>query len=218
MKLRIKVLLGLFAVIGSMTASVFSVNAVRTPLHDAVRDSNCELIKILCRQHPEWLSEQDPGDGRLPIECTERLDILKVLVENGANVNERRKNDGATALHKVRSYEILEYLVRNNGNVCAVDKVNNTPLHEWIMEFAQEDKICLREAIDLLVRHGANINARNRDGQTPLGRLKHLRESIEQMLKKPLFADVNFSDEVRELPGKADKLMEYMQERYGAQF
>jgi ankyrin repeat protein len=95
------------------------------------------------------------------------MDIIKCLVEHGANVN---TSNGKTIgrenlLHKaVRSgkEDIVEYLVsRRDANVNAIDSYRMTPLHYAV-------GLGNVEMVRCLVDHGANVNATNSNGTTPL--------------------------------------------------
>uniref|UniRef100_G1MSF7 Uncharacterized protein n=1 Tax=Meleagris gallopavo TaxID=9103 RepID=G1MSF7_MELGA len=73
--------------------------------------------------HPQQAVQRDPA-------CIdENLDMVKFLVENGANVNQQ-DNEGWTPLHAVAScgyLNIAEYLISHGANVAAVNSEGEVP-------------------------------------------------------------------------------------------
>jgi len=60
------------------------------------------------------------------------LDIVKYLVENGANIEAIDKSDGNTPLHEAvvkNNICVVKYLVESGANLNAMSIMHNTPLH-----------------------------------------------------------------------------------------
>ena len=92
-----------------------------------------------------------------------RIDIVKWLIENGANPNTKDKMHN-TALHfasKTGSQQVLKYLIEYGANLNAKDKEENTPLH-----FAFSPEVAF-----LLIENGANLSMRNELGVTPIEKI-----------------------------------------------
>ena len=106
------------------------------------------------------------------------LDIIKFLLENGANT-EIRRSDGATALHDAAatdSEEATLLLLRYGANVDAEAADIGTPLHLA----AEKNKPAI---IRHLLEHGAEINVRTEKGVSPLDlAAMHGGEKSVQML------------------------------------
>ena len=92
------------------------------------------------------------------------MEIIRCLVEHGANVNSNSENGMKTApihLAAMNNEEItlepLEYLIRNGANVNVLDAMGNTPL---FYAFGRGNT----KAIKLLKDSGANIKIRNIEG------------------------------------------------------
>lgn len=91
------------------------------------------------------------------------LDIAKLLIENGADVNIQAV-DGFTPLHnacKKQAVDVIELLLKNNADINAKDFDGFTPLN-----------IACRKnkhvAAYLLIKNGANVNLPDNYGDTPI--------------------------------------------------
>lgn len=96
----------------------------------------------------------------------EDVEILKLLIEQGADVNVRDK-DGITPLFLVSSFEVAEMLVENGAEVNIKDYHGNTLLYEKIIETNMESRE-KEEMIELLFKNGADVNIRDKKGRTAL--------------------------------------------------
>ena len=128
------------------------------------------------------------------------LDIVKILVKRGANVNSKTKTS-ATPLHAACSYghyEIVKYLVENNADI-AVEYVNDdgdtygmTPLmvasvtgHLHIVEhvISQRELVSKQERIDALELLGATFVDERED---LIGASKLWKRVIEERYEVPI--------------------------------
>jgi ankyrin repeat protein len=112
------------------------------------------------------------------------------MVSAGANLSLRDRS-GQTVLHQlvkadifpengIRKQPSINWLIERGMKVDIQDSQGNTPLH-----FARE-----LEVVDTLLRHGANPNARNHQGDTPLRtHTKDPYSVIERLIQKGV--DVN---------------------------
>src|SRR5205814_8712767 len=91
------------------------------------------------------------------------LEVVKYLVEHGANIDERNNARDKTPLLAAAfdgHYDIVKYLVEHGANV-NVQAVNGwTPLHDaaYIGNF---------EVVKYLVDHGADLSLKNERRETP---------------------------------------------------
>lgn len=123
---------------------------LKSGLHELVKWGHADLLEVLVQQEAwiddeEWMQEKE-NPGTLLCEACEyklpRLDVIKVLVEK-AKVNVNRVSDRYRCAYKGIKATALHWLA--------------TGSHFWNME-----------ALEYLLDHGANIEAKNAHGETPL--------------------------------------------------
>lgn len=62
------------------------------------------------------------------------LDIVKCLVENGADINRPNYNGGTCLINSVQSAPLCDFLLKHGADVNARDIQNKTALHYAIQE------------------------------------------------------------------------------------
>ena len=101
-------------------------------------------------------------------------DLVPLLIEKGIDVN-GKANDGSTPLHVVcelrgdELYSNVVRLLKYGANAQAVDNDGLTPLHRLAAKHV--DRVPLKivyTTSEALLNARADINARNKVGQTPL--------------------------------------------------
>ena len=138
------------------------------------------------------------------------LDMIKLLVDLGADVSLQDSGPGISVLGYASHYlqeHVIDYLAQFAGIHRAVksdllprvrallsddpgraserDEEGNTPLHCLDVDNRMVDT---GEILHLLVTSGADVNARNKEGRTPLDRLNRLtgfsrRDDLAEMLR-----------------------------------
>lgn len=133
-----------------------------TALHNACLKGYFDVVKVLFEYNAKMLPD---NSGTLPIHLsayTDNLDILKMLISKGADVN-AKANDGWTpvhsATHEVQN-EFLEYLLKHGADVDAKDEHGKTALH-----IAAENNYI--DFVELLLKYGADINSTDKRNRTP---------------------------------------------------
>ncbi len=109
-----------------------------------------------------------------------------MLLEHGANVNAEDK-DGCTPLHLASTEAIVQALLQHGADCTAVNHLGRTALHEtsnpdglpsW---FAKSTS----EIATLLLEYGANMDAEDCEGNTPLDlALNRKDEKVIHLLRK----------------------------------
>jgi ankyrin repeat protein len=93
-----------------------------------------------------------------------RIEDVKELLNNGADVNAQDMFGGNTGLHwaaRLGLAEMARLLIENGANPNACNDDNDTPLH-WAAREGQ------KELLVILLAHGAKVNAVDKGGWTPL--------------------------------------------------
>ncbi|MDR2806983.1 MAG: ankyrin repeat domain-containing protein [Puniceicoccales bacterium] len=115
------------------------------------------------------------------VELDDGLEIVRLLVDNGANID--IPNEGETALYPAiikRNIEVVKLLIDRGANVNIRNENGWTPLHLTML---------LRdfEIARLLLAAGANPNIRNNKGETPFDMAMKERAYISDKTKKRQF-------------------------------
>ncbi|XP_065062546.1 serine/threonine-protein phosphatase 6 regulatory ankyrin repeat subunit A-like isoform X2 [Rhopilema esculentum] len=147
-------------------AKLIPDNEGNLPLHIAATTRNALLSKELLQSHAEeQLKAVNKEYLDTPLHVAARhkdVDIIKILVDNGANVAEKN-TDGQTVLHiacSVGDEATVKYLHSVKANPNIHDKLNRTPLH--VATEGGHSSI-----IEILIdKYKADVNQRSKDGST----------------------------------------------------
>ncbi len=138
-------------------------------LRAAIAQDNIPLVQDLLKQGAD-LNAAYLCDDSIETPLTHALlrhnaKLVKLLLEAGANIEQRPTNDSIPPLHYVvdinADQELVRLLIKSGANINACDDGGDTPLH--VAADCSAD-INMR----LLLQAGANIEAQNAQGQTPL--------------------------------------------------
>lgn len=156
-----------------------------------------------CKSENLELATLDLLLSEATIDCD--VKTLQKLISIGASLNPKSDND-SPALHLALwgcSYEVVELLVEAGSDVDAKDYNGDTPLHELfrvVGEFSSgldgeyippfyrpkinpvELQRFPEKTIRLFAAHGANVNAKDADGYTPLTRAKERYPQLSKLL------------------------------------
>ena len=175
-------------------ARIDTVTTDGSMLHLAIRNRDSRTIKAIINKVPDINAQDSAGKTPLHLAIQNGDDIIVTdLINHGANPN-IRDEAGNTPLHlAVRTGNpgiVKSILAHSKADINAQDRDGNTPLHvaignEGMVEIllangADANKPNNRgnsplhltdrspaSTIRLLKKHGANIHAKNNDGQTP---------------------------------------------------
>lgn len=140
--------------------AVINVETIRehTPLGAAARAGNVEAARVLITAG----ADVNGGEYMTPLALATkyaRRDVIELLVERGANINDTRN----PPLHWAGAPEVATALMNAGANVNVRDKDGCTALHlttgTWVPK---------AEAVKVLLEAGAHVNAKSKTGSTPL--------------------------------------------------
>lgn len=136
-----------------------------TSLHLAVRASKFrEEIVTLLLQNKANVDAKD-NDGRTPLHlavCEGRAEVVRLLIDNLADINEQDTLFGKTPLHlavEKNRTEIIRLLLDHNADVNTIGRFGKTPLHIAITTGSIE-------IVRLLTDNGANVDFKDDFGET----------------------------------------------------
>lgn len=182
-------------------------------IFEAAEQKDMETVKKILAEDPKAVNSRD-DKGWTPLHYVAvkgHTSVAEYLIEKGADI-EAGEKEGKTPLH-IAAYngagEIAYLLIQNDVDLEARDNEGNTPLHVAAVmkrataktRFKADEKKNLTyplspgsEMAELLVVSGADVDARNKKGDTPLHMAvdKGFNVIVELLLK--LKADVNAKD------------------------
>ncbi|CAE7257492.1 ANK2, partial [Symbiodinium sp. CCMP2592] len=191
-----------------------------TPAHVAALHNQVEALAVLQEAGVDLNSVTDHNGG-LPVhaaaENPEReTDALIFLIQAGVNVsfvNGRGETPAFLAAHRCND-KALEVLAKARADLQTADNRGNTPLHVAAGSFG--DRPSRANALRILIQAGVNLNAVNKDGDTPLCMAGNKRqdEATEVLVKAG--ANVNAINKHGETPAfmavifRRDKALELL--------
>jgi len=151
----------------------------RTPLHMAVNRGFLEVTRILVERGAN-INARD-SSGRTPLHPTfdgisgtfddTYFDVVRYLLEHGADVDTEANTKQATPLHLASfhgGFQVAQLLLGHGVDINVRDKEGQTPLHGSLIGLHDGIADCYIDAIRSLLEHGADVDALDNNHMTPL--------------------------------------------------
>jgi ankyrin repeat protein len=138
-----------------------------SPLMVASTNGDTEKVRLILNESTDDLNKKSVnGSSALHLACTcnHHLELVRLLIEKGADLNDRDKNE-KTALMLVlerRYFKMAEFLIQHGADLNFADKDGNTALMIASRRFYRV------EIVQMLLEKNADTNIQNKDGQTAL--------------------------------------------------
>lgn|GEM_PF-4692133 len=128
-------------------------------------NKNCLLHKVVQETEISTYTEEiySPEEMELGVE------VVKLFVENGADVNKRCKNlYFQTPIFLTNNTKVLQILLKAGALTDVRDENGNTPLIWLLLNLRRYPEDLYLDAATLLVQSGADVNAKNKSLDTPM--------------------------------------------------
>ncbi|XP_060062667.1 protein fem-1 homolog C-like [Ylistrum balloti] len=138
------------------------VNAVcstgSTAVHAACYMNNTELVEALCNSGSDVNIPDTFGSTCLK-DSVDNIEICKILIDHGADVNYRRENQYSILHHaiKAHSLETVELLVRNGAGIMIKDFEGNDCLRYAVLVYAPDIMEFLLDSINANAPKSADV-------------------------------------------------------------
>ncbi len=142
-----------------------------TAYNDEEAAKNVEIVRLLLDRGADVNSKDQ--DGVTPLMCVRDVKIAELLISRGADVKAKSK-DGRTALSRQSAYNdaLTVLLIEHGADVNCKDEYGRTMLH----------KLGSVDEINKMLDMGFNVNAKDRDGCTPVERAIGRRDAAATKL------------------------------------
>ena len=208
---RIKNLLNRDYILSMRTIDEFDMggwkaHALVAAIHIAAYSGNAGVVRLLCQEYGVDVNcstsetlEEIPKKGITPLEWAARKghqDVVKVLLDNNADVNASRHTDGATALYVAAQNghgEVVKLLIDKSADVNASRHTDDGSTALYVA--AQNGH---GEVVKLLLDNNADVNAScTDDGSTALyaAAQKGHAEVVKLLLDNNAEVNSRFSDD-----------------------
>jgi len=153
---------------------LFLQGCATTPIRSSIKSGNLPEINQLIRNGANI--NEVGSDGSTPLmysiwhskheiwNKSKRAEVSKYLIESGADVKVKDGNKYDALLYAVdyRQNELIKILLDKGADIESTDYAGMTPLAKAVWQTSDVD------SVKLLIKMGANVNAKNDEGQTIL--------------------------------------------------
>lgn len=148
-------------------------------LRTAVKSENIGLIRAMLQKGIDINLKDSSGNTALHYAVYKRsLNVTKFLLDNKADPNIQNKS-GETPLHVAVCYELPLRFIRRLVNAGAKANINSIQ-DEYPIYFLLIDSNDFAQKLEVLLQAGADVERRDRDGNTYLGTIFDFQEVTEE--------------------------------------
>ncbi|XP_052278113.1 protein fem-1 homolog C-like [Dreissena polymorpha] len=132
-----------------------------SPLWCAAVANKLDVVQTLVRHGANVNETSDTDSTPVRSACfMTNIQVIKFLVENGADILKPNKNGGTCLINSVQSAQLCTFLISKGAAVNAVDSSKNTALHYAIREGMLESvKVLLSNKADYMIRNDFDDDA-----------------------------------------------------------
>ena len=139
---------------------------IGNPVGAAAASGHEEIVKYL-------LDHGGSPDCMYAVIQGKNINIFRILLDHGANVNQRVDSSDRTPLQSTiehKEEEMAKLLISRGADVNAKNSSGETPLHVLVQMWPENNwpKDFRKRAINMLLDAGADIEAKTQSGKTPL--------------------------------------------------
>ncbi len=142
----------------------------RNPLHYAVIHRHKKIAKLLISKLTINSKDQN---GLTPLHLAvlqDDIEMMELLIENGAKINVHNLVEGHTPIHMAALYgskKSVQILIDRGANLESYNNNSHTPLFALVFEYAAHCESRM-EILEYLMKRGANVYAKDTEDNTLL--------------------------------------------------
>jgi hypothetical protein len=156
------------------------------PMYEGIMHGDYDTVKYYLDQGVSANAREYQNHSPLHWAVTNnRVEIVKLLIERGADVRAKYDDDEHTVLHMAMlhpSKELAQVLIEHGANINAKDTFGYTPLHIALLQQSapyqrsphsyfglagKQEQVSI-ELLEYLLQQGADVNARSETGMTAI--------------------------------------------------
>lgn len=156
-------------------------------LFSAILHEDIEMVRFLVGKKASLGEDSDTPEALCHVASSCDLDMLKILVEGGADINAKGSNGYSVLYHAITShtgnqdnretrYKTVRYLISRGARPVSANPVRGCQ-NEILSEAVETSDIRL---IKLLIKAGADVNVRDSHNRTPLICLFDDRKDVDK--------------------------------------
>ena len=134
-----------------------------TPLHSAAHQGHKEVAEILIVSGVDVNVRREGGTPLHTAAGQDQVEMAAYLIDKGADVDAKDRWSGTPLMNAAENGQVAvaKLLIEKGANVVARDDKDRTALHRAARNVRN------RDIVELLIAEGADLNSKDKDGETP---------------------------------------------------